>query len=201
MPWIDSVCVDEDIDHLEKRGQALLARDVYSQASRVVVWLGHCEYSELAIAQMKNLLSYNRKYVGTLANLSSPIRDPESISGRALRRFLNPPWFKRVWAVQPVGLAENVHLLWGGKYLDWGSLKLIITLLSDPQLLDSLNDTADSNWIIARVIRIRDELRGSKVMPLSDLLIFCSALQTSDLRDKVLALQGISCSKSHLNLI
>lgn len=40
--WIDSVCVDEDIDHLEKREQALLARDVYSRASQVVVWLGHC---------------------------------------------------------------------------------------------------------------------------------------------------------------
>lgn len=99
-----------------------------------------------------------------------------------------------------MALAENVHLLWGGKYLDWGSLKSIITLLNDPQILDSLNDTADSIWIIARVIRIRDELRGSKEMPLSDLMFFCSALRTSDPRDKILALQGISCSKSHPNL-
>lgn len=93
VPWIDSVSVDEDIDHFEKRGQALLARDVYTRASQVVIWLEHCEYSELAIAQLENLLSYHRKYIGTLANLSSPIGDPESISGRALRGFLNHPWF------------------------------------------------------------------------------------------------------------
>lgn len=96
------------------------------------------------------------------------------------------------------GLSKKCTSAMVGKYLDWGSLKSIITLLNDPQMLDSLNDTADSIWTIARAIRIRDELRGSKVMPLSD--IFCSALQISDQRDRILALQGISCSKSHLNL-
>ncbi len=166
-----------------------------------MVWLGHSEYSEIALAHMENLLSHARKYVELPLELVSVFADRHSTSRLALRKFLMHPWFRSVWTVQEVAVAKHVHLLWGGRYLDWEFVESIIKLLNTPQMLELITDAVGDVWNIARIIKIRDELRGGNRLPLSDLLFSCSTLQASDPRDKIFALQGISSDGSDPSLV
>jgi len=51
--WIDALCINQDNDS-EKSEQVLCMKDIYSQAYKVLVWLGPpSEKSELALAKMK----------------------------------------------------------------------------------------------------------------------------------------------------
>ena len=112
-----------------------LTRRRFSQASRVVVWLGYSKYSEVALAQMENLLVHARKYVEHLSELAPAIGDPDSFSWRGLKEFFGHPWFGRIWSISEVASANNVHLRWGGTYLDWDYMKSVMKLLDNPQML------------------------------------------------------------------
>ena len=64
--WIDAICVNQD-DLLERSEQVKLMRDIYSQAWRVVVWLGEDEgeYAETAIRFIEKATEYCYSEVGT----------------------------------------------------------------------------------------------------------------------------------------
>jgi hypothetical protein len=51
--WADAVCIDQK-DPVERSVQILLMRDIYSNASRILIWLGLSRPSDLlAFATMK----------------------------------------------------------------------------------------------------------------------------------------------------
>ncbi|KAF8847118.1 hypothetical protein BDZ45DRAFT_540435, partial [Acephala macrosclerotiorum] len=42
--WVDALCINQD-DNTERSSQVSLMREIYSQASRVIVWLGEGSHS------------------------------------------------------------------------------------------------------------------------------------------------------------
>jgi hypothetical protein len=63
--WIDAICVNQD-DLSERSEQVKLMRDIYSQAWRVVVWLGNDEgeYAETAIRFIEKATEYCYSEIG-----------------------------------------------------------------------------------------------------------------------------------------
>ena len=59
-------------------------------------------------------------------------------------------------------------------------------LLSDPQMLHLMIDTRENFRNAARMIRLKDELRGDQAMSLADQFIYCSTFQASNPRDSIL---------------
>jgi hypothetical protein len=68
--WIDAICINQD-KTLERNHQVTLMRDIYSKASRVVVWLGKASvnvdpetsrpYTDLGIEFIQRIASETRK--------------------------------------------------------------------------------------------------------------------------------------------
>jgi hypothetical protein len=78
--WIDAICIDQTND-LEKNEQVRFMKDIYSNALRVVVWMGlPTEDSELALATIRALEA--RMFVGLHAELSKSPCD-ENLSENA----------------------------------------------------------------------------------------------------------------------
>jgi len=119
--WIDSLCINQDLV-LERNHQLGLMSQIYSQASRVVVYLGEsADESDNAMNWIREIdvpsdfgqsaYSYDGKV--------KIIRPDTAMIEALLRR----PWFSRVWVLQEVALANEAVVCCGSKEISWESFK------------------------------------------------------------------------------
>jgi hypothetical protein len=84
--WIDAICINQK-DQLEKAHQILSMATIYSQAYRVLVWLG-------AAADDSDLVFQDMQSVREKKSISASENKRLESAGRAL---LQRSWFRRVW--------------------------------------------------------------------------------------------------------
>lgn len=101
---------------------------IYSQATRVVVWLGMPdETSSYAIQAILN------------RGICSDSRQEEKCSKLgAVRRLCSREYWSRLWIIQEVLLARELHLYCGGESFTWDNLSDFISNLWRRRLLDPL---------------------------------------------------------------
>jgi hypothetical protein len=139
--WADAVCINQ-ADPVEKSSQVLLMPHIYSQATRVLVWLGaatdpvfgsvpsHTNQTILQGLQM--LPSFDPENAAEMAAKTQAI-SYDALRLRAegkpnlldhdwapLVALLRRPWFRRKWVVQEVALAKEARLyVGGGVEIEW----------------------------------------------------------------------------------
>ncbi|VUC31794.1 unnamed protein product [Clonostachys rosea] len=129
--WADAVCINQ-ADPIEKSRQVLLMPHIYSQATRVLVWLGVAvdpvfgpvpSHTNVTIVQgLQMLPSFD------FENAADMAAKTQALSNDALRlreegkpnildhdwapmvSLLRRPWFRRKWVVQEVALAREALL-------------------------------------------------------------------------------------------
>ena len=110
--WIDQICINQD-DISERNNQVGRMRDVYSHASKVIVWLG--KGSELGLAAVD---LFRRTAELQKLDKSGVKMDEEDLE--KMRAFLRNPYFMRLWIVQEIALAKKlVFWIGDGEELDW----------------------------------------------------------------------------------
>ncbi|KIM99221.1 hypothetical protein OIDMADRAFT_94153, partial [Oidiodendron maius Zn] len=108
--WIDAICINQ-ADVKEKGRQIPLMKDIYSTASRVLVWLGQAEKgSDLAMDSLEHIITKlehlpidaGAAYVGMLGlDIYNPLWP-------ALGHLFRRAWFRRLWVVQEVALGKRI---------------------------------------------------------------------------------------------
>ena len=116
--WINYLCINLQ-DGEERNEQIQLMRDIYRNALRVLVWLGALDDAHLGIKFLGDL-----RWMIDMHNISAEElhekfkakdRDQQRL---AVIKLLGHPWFNRVWIIQEATVANDVHILVGGHYLD-----------------------------------------------------------------------------------
>jgi len=116
--WIDAICIHQ-ADDVEKAGQIPLMTMIYSNAQRVIVWLGTAtDGSNLALDNLKSLGNTLAGFTRTVGAhefdaLGLPPLDDLIWSG--ITEILSRPWFRRLWVVQEVVLAKDIVLMAGNR--------------------------------------------------------------------------------------
>ncbi|KAI0107265.1 heterokaryon incompatibility protein-domain-containing protein [Nemania sp. FL0031] len=146
--WIDAICIDQE-DAKERGHQVQLMSRIFSQAERVIVWLGE-ETSDVkgAFSVTPNrgyflgpegiaLVAPERKPRSstldfTMDNAAVSLSDGDLLP---LVRLLERPWFRRLWVLQEAALAKSVILHCGKRRVGWD------------QFSDTLNQLK-SKWIV-----------------------------------------------------
>ncbi|KAL2037799.1 hypothetical protein N7G274_009524 [Stereocaulon virgatum] len=128
--WIDAICVDQR--NIKERGhQVARMADVYSLASRVVVWLGpETGDSALAIRNIDGLGSQLEVDWHTYVITSNPngeINWPD-VPWNAIIDLLNRSWFERLWVFQEVRLANTADVLCGDQLVSWEAFRRAVLL-------------------------------------------------------------------------
>jgi hypothetical protein len=132
--WIDALCINQE-DLLERGHQVKLMREVFTQARRVLIWLGNGDEDSdwcLDMAEEEDML----ERLDAVAELdkSSWSRTPAS-SATSVRHsvvigyhiwtynILLRPWWRRLWVIQELVLAmEDSVVLCGCKCISWSRL-------------------------------------------------------------------------------
>jgi hypothetical protein len=149
--WIDAICIDQG--NIDERGeQAGLMGDIYSNADRVIVWLGKEDdgtreavalisaivqafkmvQEESAMTPRTFLFNDPRLYVHT-----DPITPPLDVrQWKPIMEFFIRTWFSRIWVLQEVTLAKEVDLFCGTVKPDYDILTEFAVAISGSGWLD-----------------------------------------------------------------
>ncbi|WEW58643.1 hypothetical protein PRK78_004111 [Emydomyces testavorans] len=167
--WVDSLCINQD-DPDEKSHQVGLMREIYSAASRVIVYLGEAsEDSNTALSILKAAAAE------PLLPDRNPMIDPKH--RLALQSLFQRPLFSRLWPASERLLAHHLEIICGRDsvlWLNWPSVPVLAKV-------------SGSSWLFDR--NARNEFAGQDL--LSALLKF-SLYKCSDPRDKVFGVLGLT---------
>ncbi|KAF2248250.1 HET-domain-containing protein [Trematosphaeria pertusa] len=109
--WVDAICINQG-DVSERGHQVALMRNIYSAASRVLVYLGEQgSKTDTAMSLLK---------CG-----ASPATEQEFA---AVRQLMGRPYFRRLWVVQEVKLAHKASITCGGLTGHWSGLRAFVDL-------------------------------------------------------------------------
>ncbi|GKZ33403.1 hypothetical protein AbraIFM66950_003259 [Aspergillus brasiliensis] len=97
--WVDAVCIDQNnLD--EKAKQIPLMRTIYAKAQNVIVWLGEAyDDGDKALEGLRRLAEEQDI-------------DTDEYQG-AFSKLLERPWFRRIWVLQEVGVAQLINIMCG----------------------------------------------------------------------------------------
>lgn len=204
--WVDALCINQN-DIRERNHQVQLMADIYSGATRVIVWLGIADADTDStldiIRQCSKAFDTKAKepdQPGINSNhtdLSYGIPPLDDARWKMLGNFLLRPWFKRAWVVQEVALANEVIFYCGTKTISWEQVlkaMLIIFCMDLGDLVANGNESIICLHFYQKAYAINRSCLGVKntVLQLEVLLLAEGARLASDDRDKVFSLLGLA---------
>ena len=131
--WVDAICIDQG-NHQERGHQVQQMGSVYSQADRVVIWLGPAtDDTNVLLDSLKRLEQESKRYTcsrwtltdrrwrNVWSSLQLELMDKNwNLAVRqctGLESLLERPWFKRVWILQEVANAKRAIVCSGSRSL------------------------------------------------------------------------------------
>lgn len=137
MIWADSLCINQ-ADVSERNSQVQIMPDIYSRASRTLIWLSDAtpelegailtfqlmpsrspEESHSSGAQTS---SGSQKTSEEPTQASEPLPLISRIYGPAVASLFSLPWFTRKWVIQEAVKSQNPVFVIGKQTLPWGIL-------------------------------------------------------------------------------
>ncbi|KAH7333391.1 heterokaryon incompatibility [Rhexocercosporidium sp. MPI-PUGE-AT-0058] len=137
--WADALCINQQ-DNLEKNRQVAMIATIYSNASKVFVWLGPDAYDDapMIFADIEVLIEgladfaimggKFKRFEAETCDLDRELADctpmvygfptialfePDEEEKARFERFLRLAWLSRTWVLQEVELASQAFMLWG----------------------------------------------------------------------------------------
>ncbi|KAI1262256.1 HET-domain-containing protein [Xylariaceae sp. FL1019] len=200
--WVDGICINQD-DVDERGRQVRCMKAIYSNAARVLIWLGPEQHeSDLGISVAHGLNRACRQYKDEGGSLDGISFDDERVR-RLFSRFRNLSecpgigafgkiverlWFTRVWVVQELALAGDAIVFCGGASIDWEDLMNAITAQDYLNLYHADHSRNAYAFILQKA---REQWRSGVHLSLLSLLFRYRILDSSDPRDKIFGLTAL----------
>ena len=206
--WVDQICINQE-DVVERSQQVSLMSSIYSNAKRVIIWLGDADSTSHQAMTFVPVLYYNMclhfESQGTGFFKNKPndkqldgtefiFPGIESSLWTALRQLLKREWFQRVWVAQEAIANSETIVCCGKDKIAWSILTNMLHLLDTQthaaQLLTTAGQASDS---ISFLKTLRTFASGTSDPCSQDLLTVIKAFSeqlSTDPRDRVFAVLG-----------
>lgn len=208
--WVDAICINQDKQD-EKEEQVKRLPEIYSKATRVLIWLGRGN------SGTSNAMNFIRELLGDLVRVDTLLKDQSKVhSWRDLMSLIrDSSWFSRRWVIQELALAQEATVHCGDDALHWMDLRDAISIFSDnfdairsllkrsPEFDNDYNAIGDVHSLPAKVLiettnnvfRTRQSKQSYEKEPLQKLEYLVSTLSaydTADPRDTINAFRSIA---------
>ncbi|KAJ9636376.1 hypothetical protein H2201_003542 [Coniosporium apollinis] len=180
--WIDAVCINQ-AENTERNHQVRQMRDIYANASKVLVWLGESDEDTDQAMEFLQDSEENRNQ-----------REKPLVG---LEKIYNRHWWLRMWVVQEVFVAKTEPLvICGDKCAPWEAVRVVLIELSADQIFvkktNVLTDPMSMAFFTSLPYQRRSKQRSvEKELSLEYLLLGTCNREASDPRDHVYALLGL----------
>ncbi|KAK2626472.1 hypothetical protein QTJ16_003647 [Diplocarpon rosae] len=223
--WVDQVCINQEVGdgNLEKQYQVQMMREIYQGAVRVMAFLrtdvnnsGADSNAPMPLADAYLVqshfaeLSFRHEILGHDPETFKSIYQHESKAAQwdALVAFFANPWFRRVWIIQEAVFARNLIIFYDDICLDWKYLARATNILYDQYLTQRFQSAdpfvysrlrADYNMGLHNadsMLEFRGEAKYGHAFTLGYTLKMCAHAGSTDPRDKIYALLGMTTDSS-----
>jgi ankyrin repeat protein len=203
--WVDAISINQS-DENERGQQVQQMGSIYSQAERVIIWLGEATYdTNYIMYYMKQLEEENAKHPSDNQHKqwvdiwSAMIRnlrpDQRGLLVEGLQSLLHRNWFKRVWVIQETSNAQAADIVCGNKSVSASIFALM------PSLLGITLDLHCQSIIDIMPGSPRDSSWWAKKRDLYTMLCKFRNSEATDPRDKIYALLDISSDTCNVSLL
>lgn len=191
--WVDAVCINQN-DVQERNEQVRQMGRIYSQAERVLIWLGSPD------AEIEKTLSTLSK-PGTLKKDGFKQFPKDIVLG--IRKILSQPWWHRMWVLQEHILSADLMVGCGCTWIEWEQLSKSILHYSHCMIDESGSTIMDesSTWVkdpfaIMRHILLRKQWNDPSYIPeeratIAEIVERTRGYQATDKRDQVFAIRDL----------
>ena len=201
--WVDAICIDQE-DADDKTRQVRLMRDIYGKAARTIVWLGDAPDSSIAWVFVTQIYQEYLNVIDPDKAVFTGLFKTNDVNPkwRALARMLENPYWSRVWVVQEIVAARQVHIRYGRWWFDWDLFAPVMSQLRNKgrgsllERFDLSEGMATPSYEGIHRLQLIAELRQrfrdgeKKTLPVI-VADFSSSQATVDI-DHVYAFQGVS---------
>ena len=96
--WVDAICINQ-LDLKEQENQIRIMGQIFSQANRVIAWLGDAaDDSDRAVDEIRLAAAFPKPSAEEAAlQAQHPQIFPPSAVQKAVLALLRRPWFRRIW--------------------------------------------------------------------------------------------------------
>ncbi|KAJ5063063.1 heterokaryon incompatibility protein-domain-containing protein, partial [Bipolaris maydis] len=204
--WADAICIDQSNIH-ERAKQVGIMGDIYTQATRTVVWLGPSyDYVYLAFDCITTLESEALAHQQSIGEASASTKSPLDASRTKKERedlrhgcyilgeLAQMDWWTRAWVVQEVCLASEKIIMCGQYQVDW---KRFMNAIEYGKLEDKFDSRiagiCDEPFEGLQSIKELEDkpLEGNTAGQLLRLLSALRPRLATNPRDKVFAIMGL----------
>ena len=196
--WVDALCINQQ-DLGERSAQVQRMADIYSRASRVVIWLGPESHdSSMALDCIEligrhvscdrdsaKLHALSAEAHWALMDYELPFSNTQRVS---ISTLFDRPWFKRLWIWQEIHLASHEKLVMvGTRTLSWDLLcTAVYCFMTKYRPWDEFRVNL---WL--PVFSVSQLCAKSMQLSLQGLIRYTSQSLCSDPRDKIFALLSL----------
>ena len=148
--WADAISINQS-DTSERNAQVRLMGKIYTNATKVLIWLGeHNDYTDIAFHLLEDLA-----HGATIANLQrhEPIK---YLTATSLLTIFTRPWFERLWVLQEVILAREADMICGDFTLPFDCIKVIAALHAEGSDLMGMEHTFNDRFNLDVQVGIRN---------------------------------------------
>lgn len=124
--WVDAVCINQ-LDDTEKSTQVQMMRDIYSKASKVVVWLGESAPATGSMFEfVQQFGAAKTEEIDTLWDNHTMQPTWTGMWAEYIRIFKHD-WWGRAWVIQEVVVGRHVVIQCGPFQVDWEAVHRLFT--------------------------------------------------------------------------
>jgi len=199
--WIDAICINQE-DVSERNVQTANMRAIYQQAASVTVWLG----KEYAGSKGAIQLARDLHACSSGEDVRKMILERKESLDALVTLFRRQYWW-RIWVIQEVSCARRAVVYCGDDWIPWSTLDGVCDILRTvKETLRSLFYKYPS-WIRTltyggpRGLQLSRYSPTIAAPPLLELLLTHKSKKSTDPKDKVYALVGISSSRHSFGVI
>ncbi|KAF4624545.1 hypothetical protein G7Y89_g13625 [Cudoniella acicularis] len=187
--WVDSICINQ-ANEREKGFQIELMAKIYSQANRVIVYLGEtADDSDQALEDIR-----------VVAEDESTTSSSSGESQERILKLLERPWFRRIWVLQEVAVARRILVVCGSSEINGYAFcsGLNKVELSYDAHTDLQNRIRSLTYLIrGAIFRPKYTTIPSGKISLGELIDMYHTREATKRHDKVYALVGMSSDDPH----
>lgn len=179
--WTDAICINQE-DGEEKKEQIKLMRELYSKATRVLIWLGK---------DSKNQARRAVDRIERIAQQENDLLPPQHPWWNVVAAFYRCKWFSRLWVFQEIAVATDADVLWGASHISWrtvGRATVRIRILLHQQILRRSMMNVYHGYMFYKWSAVSE--RPNSPETFLYMLQITRKLQCSYPRDRIYALSG-----------
>lgn len=199
--WIDQLCINQD-DHQERGHQVSIMKHIFSQAQKVIVWLGDEDDRSKKLFEYAEKMSMIGRGEDSPKGALNRVMSQKQLHG-AIKMLLRRPWFERVWVIPEVALARLTDVACGRSRISWDILVRLIRDNHMPQAPGFDKQTALLGNPRQRVAIITQMIASQKRnllhTDITQLLILAKSSRATDVRDKVYAFYGVTLLTTYVD--